>query len=180
MTRVNFNKDVKMHLACNKDDLSPVLSFIFFKDGFAYATDGNILVKNKLEEFCNAENTDLLEGKLLHCDSYKEILKYEIIQIAEDGIECVDKHNEKAFFYFSSSECMYPNADKALMDARLKPSVPLPQISINLNFIERLRCALCSGLECKFTFKGINEPVILESLEMQSVGLIMPLYSEQL
>lgn len=43
----NFNKKVKMHLACADDELRPALACIYFKNDFAYASDGHILVRNK-------------------------------------------------------------------------------------------------------------------------------------
>ena len=79
--RINFNKDVHMHLACAKDDFRPQMQCIYFKDGFAYATDAHVLVKNDLTACSNLdpEQIALLDGKLLHADHYKDILKYDTI-----------------------------------------------------------------------------------------------------
>lgn len=47
----NFKKDVQMHLACLKDDVTrPLLGCIYIKNGYAYAGDSTILVKNDLRE----------------------------------------------------------------------------------------------------------------------------------
>lgn len=47
-TRHNFNKDLRMDLACSRIDyFRPVFSYIHFKDGCAYACDTHILVKKQ-------------------------------------------------------------------------------------------------------------------------------------
>lgn len=67
-TRHNFNKDLRMDLACSRNDyFRPVFSYIHFKDGYAYACDTHILVKNKLSE-CSTftdEEIEKLDGKFI-------------------------------------------------------------------------------------------------------------------
>ena len=48
--RHNFNRGLRMDLACENDSFRPVFSYIHFKDGYAYASDAHILVKNNLSE----------------------------------------------------------------------------------------------------------------------------------
>ena len=86
--RVNFNKSLQMHLACATDSIRVVMEHIYFQDGFAYASDAHVLVKNDLS-VCSSisqEQIEILNGKLLHKDAYKEILKYDVIDISEEGI----------------------------------------------------------------------------------------------
>ena len=85
----NFDKKVQMHLACSKNELRKEMQCVYFKDGFAYASDGIILVKNRISEISGLEKHEVeaLNGKFLHADLYKDMLKYDNIMIAEDGIE---------------------------------------------------------------------------------------------
>lgn len=181
-TRVNFNKEVRMNLACSDDELRPVMSQIYFKDGFAYASDGYILVKNKIEECSSidAEQIKILENKYLHKDHYRDILKYDLIEISEEGVEARKVNGgEKAFFYFSNPDnYKYPNAERLLQEVLNKQNVHTCDVGFNLKFMDKLRKALFDSNSCKFRFKGdnINLNVILESISTNmSMGLIMPL-----
>ena len=71
----NFDKKVQMHLACSKNELRKEMQCVYFKDGFAYASDGIILVKNRISEISGLEEceAEALNGKFLHADLYKDI-----------------------------------------------------------------------------------------------------------
>ncbi len=178
-TKNNFDKKVQMHLACSVDDFRPETQCIFFNNGYAYATDTHILVRNRISEISglNESEIEALNGKLLHADFYKDMLKYDSIMIAEDGIECA-KGNDKAFFYFSTFE-KYPDAEKVLQDALNKQTVPLPQFSFDMKLMQRLNKALYQSDSCTATFKGVGNPIIFDSMdeEVSSVGLFMTLYN---
>lgn len=166
-----------MHLACSEDDFHPKMQCIFFNNGFAYASDTQILVRNRISEISglNESEIEALNGKFLHADFYKDMLKYDSIMIAEDGIEC-SKGNDKAFFYFSTFE-KYPNAEKVLQDALNMQTVPLPQFSFDMKLIQRLNKALYQSDRCVATFKGVNKPVVFDcaDAEVSSTGLLMGL-----
>ena len=177
--RINFDKKLKMHEACANDELRPVMSHIYFENGFAYAADGYILVKNKLEE-CSTiepEQISLLNNKLLHRDHYKDILKYDVIEISDEGIEA-RKGTEKVFFYFASDSTLkYPDAERLLQNTLNRQNVDTSRIGFNLGFLDRLRKSLHESDKCEFRFKGdyTSTTVILESTsESASIGLIMP------
>ena len=175
----NFKKDVQMHLACLKDDVTrPLLGCIYIKNGYAYASDSTILVKNDLREISNFDDSDIeaLDGKYIPADFYKEIIKYDDCLISDEGIEC-HKNDDKAFFYFKEfGNSKYPNADKVLEDALNKMTVPMPQIGFDVKNMQRLYRALYGANKCKATFKGENQPIVFYSLENSSIsiGLLMP------
>lgn len=177
--RKNFDKGVRMDLACaDKDNLSSVMSCVYFKDGFAYATDSVILVKNRISEFSTfaAAEIEALDGKYLPADFYKDILRYDECLISEEGIEC-HKDDDKAFFYFKDfGEHNYPDADKVLENALNKMTVPMPQIGFDIKNMERMRKALHGIDKCVAMFKGTNQPIVFHSVieDVSSVGLLMP------
>lgn len=178
--RINFNKNLKMHLACTKDELRPAMNHIYFENGFAYASDGHILVKNKLEE-CSSityDQIELLHDKFLHREHYKDILKYDVIEVSDEGIEA-RKGTEKVFFYFTIDETLkFPSAEKLMQDTFNKQNVNTSRIGFKLECLDRLRKSLHESDNCEFRFKGdsINTTVILESIsESASIGLIMPI-----
>lgn len=178
-TKNNFNKKVQMHLACLKgNDQRKDLECVYFNNGFAYATNQEILVKNRIDEISGLEPHEIeaLNGKFLHADFYKEMLKYDSIMIAEDGIECT-KDDNKAFFYFSKFE-KYPDAERVLSNALRKPPVALPEVSFDMKLIQRLNKALYRSDRCTARFKGVGEPIVFDSMEadVSSVGLIISFY----
>lgn len=177
----NFDKKVKMHLACSKrNDLHKEMECIYFKDGFAYASDGIILARNRISEISGLEEHEItaLDGKFLHADFYKDMLKYDNIMISEDGIEC-SKGNDKVFFYFSQFD-KYPNAEGLLQNSLNMQTNPLPQVKFDMKTIQRLNKALFESDKCVATFKGTNKPIVFDSMMegVSSVGLLMPCYSE--
>lgn len=78
-TKNNFNKKVQMHLACSKDGYRPEMQCIFFNNGYAYASDTHILVRNRIAEILglNESEIEALNGKLLRADFYKDMLRYD-------------------------------------------------------------------------------------------------------
>lgn len=179
----NFDKNVQMFLACAKDDNRPAMECVYFKGDWAYASDGHIIVKNRISECSNLDEAMIqaLDGKLLHSLFFKDMLKYDDILISDDGIEC-HKKNDKAFFYFADENLKYPDAEKVIQNYQAKPSVPLPQISFNMGLFDIMRKALYECERCTATFKGVNEAIIFDSMveDVSSIGLIMPLYNEAL
>lgn len=177
----NFDKKVQMHLACSKNELRKEMQCVYFKDGFAYASDGIILVKNRISEISGLEKheAEALNGKFLHADLYKDMLKYDNIMIAEDGIEC-SKGDDKVFFYFSKFD-KFPDAEKVLQNALNMNSVPLPQFSFDMKAIQRLNKALYESDKCTAMFKGTNKPIVFYSMieNISSVGLFMPCYTDE-
>lgn len=176
--RKNFDKKVKMHLACGKDEMRPIMQYIFFKDGFAYATDGCVLVKNRISEISTFDDAEIaaLDGKLLPAEHYKDILKYDECLISEEGIEAV-KENDRAFFYFKEPDSgKYPDADKALQDALNLQTVPMPEIGFNIKMMNRMAQGLSNFDQCKAMFKGAGNPIVFQSImeDVSSVGLLMP------
>lgn len=173
--RINFNKDVKMQFACSSDNLHPSLSCVYFKNGFAYATEAHILVKNSLQE-CSSlsdEQIELLDDKFLPSKSFANILKYDTIIVSEDGIEAT-KNTDKAFFYFAK-DLNFPNAEKVIQDSLNKQKVPTPEIGLSIEKLVKLNGALSGSDQCKMQFTGENSVIILQSMEQSSLGIIMPI-----
>lgn len=112
MTKIrhNFNKGIKLHLACEPVGIRPVMSCIYFKDGYAIASNGKILIKACLNEICNfsEEEKELLEGKLISAKNFKEIIKHTIIEIEKDGFHAIyDDWDIK--YKFADKDMKYPN-----------------------------------------------------------------------
>lgn len=115
MSKEKYNFMAPLHLACREDDLRPVMECVHFINGYAYASDGSILCKSSIEDYCTVINKDMLNGHALHKDSYAAILKYEVADAHDDGVEAYDDGGKRAFFpYFKSEDWQVPNFDSVL------------------------------------------------------------------
>lgn len=174
--RKNFNKNVQMHLACEKNELRPAFACVHFKDGFAYASDGLVLARNPIGEISTFDEQEAaaLDGKSLHMDFYKDMLKYDEVLISEEGVEC-HKGGDKAFFYFT--ETKMPAFEKVLQDALHSPTANISEIGFNMALFQRLSKAMGGKNETKMTFKGAGKSIIIEPCDDTSstVGLLMPI-----
>lgn len=182
-SRRNFDKKVKMHLACAPKEGKSVLQCIYFKDGFAYATDGTILVKNRISEISTFSEDEIaaLDGKMLPAEHYKDILKYDECLISDEGIEATKK-DDRAFFYFKDpGDGHYPDADRVMQDALNRRTVPMPEIGFNIKLMKRMAEALSNFDLCKAMFKGEGQPIVFQSIMegVSSVGALMPVMIEE-
>lgn len=177
--RKKFNKEIKMHLACGNDNLHKELEYIYFKYGYAYASNGHVLIKNKISEIASLrdEEIELLNGKSIHSSSYKEMLKYDAITITENGIEC-EKGSTKITIPFEDTMC---EKQIELMERVLKLRMeakedPVKNIWVDTDTIKVLNEAMAGGKRCKVSFNGEYKAMIFEPMsDNSSVGLVMPL-----
>ena len=177
--RINFDKKVKMGLACSKDDLRPLMGCIYFKDGYAYASDGLILVKNKVSEISTISEDQIaqLNDVYLHAETYDKVVKYDTIDISAEGIECTSG-DKKAFFYFQVMEdAKYPNADSVLNDMLNKPAASIPVCVFDTDLLSRIQKAMPDAKNLRFRFKqdkhAVHAVVESENSDYSSVGIIM-------
>ena len=75
----------KIWNCCGTDDLRPVMQCAYIKDGFIYATDAHIAIKQSLESVHGIDPVEIkcLEGKLLHSKILKLLAKCEIVGFSQ-------------------------------------------------------------------------------------------------
>lgn len=82
----NFKR--KLSIVCkktSKDDLD-ALQYLHFKNGFVYATNAHILVRQSLKSHDFSDNEiALLDGVCMHKDVFDVIYQYEEIYITKEG-----------------------------------------------------------------------------------------------
>lgn len=174
--RHNFNKGIKLHLACANNLIRPVTNCIYFKDGYAIASNGMILIKACLNEICNfsEEEKELLEGKLISAKNFKEIIKHTIIEIEEDGFHAIyDDWDIK--YKFATGDMKYPNYNGVI--SQFKPGFAEKVLIDPLN-IELIADALNERRGIRFHFpkddsRGIKITFSDKELSL-SEALLMP------
>ena len=188
--RINFHKSFQLHKACADDDLRPVMNHVFFKNGYAYATNAHIAVKAKLEDICNFPpyQIEMLEGYLLHRKHYEMILKADFAQVEkvtdkETGTETVQFRvygdNKTSYIVPLIKEgegFRYPNCDKAVFD---NPSggVEMKAVGFNYSLLGLLKAAMGIKSRLEMHFSGNGKQIELygkeDLLGLDVRGIIM-------
>ena len=166
-------------MACSNEELPPILQYIYFKDGFAYASNAHILVKNKLTEITERISEDelaILDGKLIHKSIFKKILVHEKIQITGTGIVCKTPFFSIEYKFSSDDNLKYPNAELILQKA-LKNNGSANKLSLNISLLYKLEQSLYDCRNPIFVFGDKPSDSILvksQDKSVESFGIIMP------
>lgn len=177
---MNFNKKLRIDYACGSDKLRPAMQLIHFENGYAYATNAHIAVKNKLSECSDLRDDQIekLNGKNLHKDTFREILKYDNIEIDSKGIEVYKSGVYMARYEFA--EIKYPDVESVMQSTLDAPIEAKQKILINLKNLELLQKSLFNGNDSVLEFRqGNNAVIVRPKTESESMGVIMPLYSNE-
>lgn len=174
--RINFKRNILMQHVCGIDTLIPAMNNIYFSNGFAYATNEHILVKNKISEISNfdEESISKLEGKFLHHSDYAAILKHSIIKIEDDGFSAIEG-TRKVKYFFNNIDVKFPNCDKLFED--LKRS-EIKEIGFKPKLLVDLKNALpfdYGAVKLLFTERHKQIIVLCPNKNYESKGLIMPI-----
>jgi hypothetical protein len=164
----------KLYEACSSDELRPIFMCVHFKNGFAYASDSHMVIKQSLE-YHTISDPEFLEGKSIHKDNYKAIMGFEKAECNEDGIACSDNDGRTAFYeYFDRKNVELPN-----FDAVIKPigQKSIEFIGVNADLLQKLAKAMHnpSGT-LRLQFQGINKAILVDVIEIENqFGVLMPM-----
>jgi hypothetical protein len=178
MSKQVFNFATPLHLVTSNDELRPAMQCVWFLNGNAYASDSHVFVRQSLD-LSTVMEIENLNGHQLHRSAFKDILKYQSATATDQGVECVGKNGDKAFFPYHVIEDKMPDFEAVLSDIYNKDCEPVSVIgfsSLNIARVGKAMGAGSSGL--RFVFRGPFQGVTLKcnDFEMsQQVGLIMPI-----
>lgn len=157
--RKNFSKAIKLYDIAAQDCLRPAMQCIHFENGYAYATDGHMLIRAKLEDITNFEPEELaiIEGKCISADSLKRIYAHPVVEITNDGFVAKDDTTGcKITYTFTDPKVIdkFPDCEKVLQEAANSPLHPKDVIGISYNLLDTLTNAMgCKG-NTKIEFRG--------------------------
>ena len=174
-TRHNFNRNIRLDAICSQEHFRTQMGFISFQDGKAIATNAYCLVVAKISEISTftEEEVEKLNGKFIHCESFKRLIKENFVQITDDGFLCISD-NRKQLIYFSEVE-EYPNWGPLFVETRcslfkfgidpkklLALQSCLPYKKIKVEFGENERSAIfISDISGEYESKGLIIPCML-------------------
>lgn len=142
-----------MYKICPKDKNRPVLDNIYFENGFAYACNNKMAVRNKISEISSLKYKEIekLEGKMINRDVFKNILNNKRIEIFDDKI-IGDNNN----IYPFCLEGRYPRIQE-IFEKTIKEDKTYPgDIIININMLSILSESLYLGEYVNMEFKKNN------------------------
>lgn len=171
--RINLNKDLRIDYACSKDTLKPTMQLIHFENDCIYATNAHIAVRNDLHECSSlkAESIERLNGKNIHNDMYKHLLRYNTIEIEESGIRAF---NDVGFVFLPFIEAEYPDVESIIERALQSPEIQLTRIGLNLKHLTNLYKSLYNSEESILEFNIYNQVVLRNPSELtKTVGIMM-------
>ena len=168
--RYNFNKYAKMNLLCLKDELRSVLACIYFDEGNAIASDGHVMLVTPVSEISNLSDEDIekLNGKLIDCNDYKDLLKFDVIKVEPDGIVGIAKTGAETKYLFKDYQ--FPNY-KAVMNG-----VSLQDKTQTISFRGAHTGTMCEIMGTPFIIlePNGNGAIRVTFRDSETKGLIMP------
>jgi len=134
-----------LHLACSKNELTrPIMNYVHFKNGFAYASDGYVLVKQSLDDYCQVADKENLNGKMLHRDAFQRILKADKVTATESGVLC-EFHKEKSTQHFNYGDCESKLPDFEMVMPKIEDRKEVSKIGLRPDKIEQACKCLYAG-----------------------------------
>lgn len=161
--------------AGNDDKLRPAMQCVHFENGYAYASNGMMAIKQALSLHSILDPQEL-DGNSLHRDSYKAIMSFEIAQVSPDGVNCWNENGQTAFyeFYQFSENDKRPNIDAILSPKRGLTSLDF--LGINPDLLGRIYKALYIPADhtVRMQFTGIDSLIIIDvpGVDEQTAGLM--------
>ena len=164
--------------ACSKDHLRPALTHAFVRNGFIYATNAHIAVKQSLYHIhdLDKDERETIEGKYFSEHLLMQLEKCDIVQFKKDGIHTVNG-NTKAVYQYSECGGAYPDVDAVLP---AKDNVQeVSAIGFNPTLFKTMYDAMMKiENQFRFEFNGQNRAIVVTARgydREHQMGIIMPI-----
>lgn len=185
---MKINRKYKIWEATNKDEFRPVMEYILFQNGHAYATNAHILVKIPLdclfevEPYEPEDQLKMLEGCCINARLFKRLCSYGCLWVEEMNgrphIKVIFMENPIYIPLKSKDDMRFPNFEAVLNYSG--PSEPIDALGISPELLIRLTKAMGVSEKIKMTFTKKNSQIFVEPLEEfyrnTMKGLIMPIH----
>lgn len=181
-TFMNFDKAFKIYKVCGKDGVRPEMGYIYFHNGFAYATNGIIAVRIPLSIIAwSLPGCEHLDGKAIHYSAYEKILQYQFAKVETDGILCLSHYGNVLYKFSNNYEGTLIDKVVALFlryeDAKFDS---LKMVGISASELLKLSEAMnCRSNQIVLMFNGPTKGIFARRdeyavLSKKILGVIMP------
>lgn len=181
----NFQRSAKLHLCCESDGLRPTMEHIYFKDGFAYASDGSVAVKMGIMQISDftPEEVAFMDDQFIHRKTYEAIIKHSFVEVTITGFKVIGEASIE--YPFAKKTVMegdkevivlkFPDVNRILDQERVREG-SLSLIGMRIDMIEKLGQAFpCDKFLFRFTES--DKAVLVRPLDLdydQCIGIVMP------
>lgn len=170
-----------IHLACRVDEFAPNKRLIEIRRGIATASNGIIVARIDLRaEFSGVdpEQLDLLDGKYIDMEVWKDIHDADKVTFTEDGIHC-DKNGIGKSFDYSTPQGEFFNIDSIIITIRDAGESPKAYTRFNLKQLDLFR-RIFDANEITFAHSHGNVGTLVFPDRYSGMfGVIMPILSDE-
>lgn len=173
---------MKLWKACSsRDDARTELEYVYFENGYAYASNAHILAKINLKTLTTFDDEEIscLNGYCIHANALKLLAHYDNISIgwADDDtltLVCEIRKNKLTLNLTKKEEINAPDFESVLKTEGEKE--PIEKIGIEKTYIGDLTDAI-GAKRVKFDFYGSCSKIIVTPIDdlFDVKGLIMPI-----
>lgn len=165
-----FKKD--LHKLTDPTDLRDSLQYLFFKDGYVYATNAYVLIKQslKLHNF-SEEEIKLLNGYCIHANAFAMLRRFDVLQVvnageinaSKDGVSIVVKLSEYSTENTPDKVRML-DCDQTLDNAYegLKKAPASKYMALNPSLLKLLSSCLFDSSSVVLRYSGKNKAIVVE------------------
>ncbi len=163
--------------ACSNDGLRPALQHAYVKDGYIYATNAHIAIRQSLSAIHEipAEQIAVMDGKFFSVPLLKALEKFNMVEFRADGIECTS-HGTRAVYRYSEEPGKYPNVDAVIPSTESRQNVA--RIGFDPILLKRLTEVMSSDLgQFALEFYGKSKAIVVTSANhtrAAQLGILMP------
>lgn len=176
--RHNFNRNCRLDMICSDDLYRMQHSFIYFKDGYAYATGAHILIKIKVSEISTFQDNQLeiLENKAIHKSVYSRLLQFDRVEITSEGFKA-SVPDAESFIQFGFANVQHgvtENINTVIASAKRDEQTEIKSFGINPVLLNTLNKLFDDTQGVELIVKAANKPILVKWTGHDAIGLIMP------
>lgn len=177
---LNFCKRFRIYNACVDLEPRPLMGYVHFLNGFAYASNSYIAVKIPLAEIAGElPDYEHLDGKGIHFSAYKKILQHDMAKVVVDGIECIsDEGNVLYKFPTQYDSSFAERIEKLFADAiKQEKCDDVSTICLDVSQLSKLSSAIgCESSQLVLESRVVNKVIIVTPnlRDGNAIGLIAP------
>lgn len=164
--------NTKIQHAVSKDELRPAMCHVYFKNGYAFASNGHILIQER-QTFLTEQEVKLLDGKMIHGSSISMIHRSRKFEILDIGIKITYKSGQTVIIPFEDGE-KYPDVIGVLSSVSTYGLRAAEKMNLGSSELSKI-CAVFSGLYLTF-YHGKDETsaITVKTSDENIMGIIMP------
>ena len=184
--RRRFNKKYRVYDVCDQCGMRLALTYVHFNNGYAYASDGHILVRVPLSSLLpenSDEERDGLNGFSINWKTLRTIYNYDFIKVERDNeadtcrivIYQDDNMLNEISFKLRKTESIdgLPDMEKVL--AASNDAEPVSRIGISPERLAKLCKAIAIDKIVVLKFYGERKAIRVTNIRDGSLAIIMPM-----